>query len=339
MRRRNLIFLYLSIGIVTLLAVPVFGQGSQDSVPVIFDSDMGPDYDDVGAMALLHALADSGEAEILATVGSNRYPQIAAVFDVLNTYFNRPDIPVGIPKGPSVEMKDWQGWSNAIVAKYPHSLTSNNDVRGSVEIYREQLSQQSDSSVTIITVGFLTNLARLLESGPDQYSNLTGRELIAKKVDKVVSMAGKFPAGEEFNVLKDIPAADFVFDHWPTEIIFSGFDIGVKLKTGIPLIKNNGIHQSPVKDTYQISIPKSAGDKNGRSSWDQTAVLVAIRGASPYYHKVPGRIHLNHEGRNEWDSTGTGQFYLIETKPVAYMQKMINELMQHQPKQKKAGKN
>jgi hypothetical protein len=37
---------------------------------VIFETDMGPDYDDVGALALLHALADRGEVNILATISS-----------------------------------------------------------------------------------------------------------------------------------------------------------------------------------------------------------------------------------------------------------------------------
>ena len=41
-------------------------------VSLIFDTDMAPDYDDVGAMAVLHALADSGEVDILATVSSNK---------------------------------------------------------------------------------------------------------------------------------------------------------------------------------------------------------------------------------------------------------------------------
>ena len=59
--------------------------------PVIFDSDMGPDYDDVGAIALLHAFADSGYIKILATVASTKYEGVAAVFNVLNTYFKRPD--------------------------------------------------------------------------------------------------------------------------------------------------------------------------------------------------------------------------------------------------------
>ena len=33
---------------------------------IIFDTDMVEDYDDVGAMAVLHALADEGKCEILA---------------------------------------------------------------------------------------------------------------------------------------------------------------------------------------------------------------------------------------------------------------------------------
>ena len=36
-------------------------------VKIILDTDISPDYDDVGAMAVLHALAKRGEAEILAT--------------------------------------------------------------------------------------------------------------------------------------------------------------------------------------------------------------------------------------------------------------------------------
>ena len=39
---------------------------------VILDTDMLTDFDDVGALAALHALADAGECEILATVSCTR---------------------------------------------------------------------------------------------------------------------------------------------------------------------------------------------------------------------------------------------------------------------------
>src|SRR5688572_29379947 len=75
------------------------GFAQDKPVNVIFDTDMGPDYDDVGAITLLHAFADQGEANILATMASTKYEGVAAVLNVLNTYFKRPDLPIAVPKG------------------------------------------------------------------------------------------------------------------------------------------------------------------------------------------------------------------------------------------------
>src|SRR5215510_4160745 len=80
-------------------------QKNGNPVPIIFDSDMGPDYDDVGAITLLHALADSGETKILATIASTKYEGVACVMNVFNTYFNRPGIPVGVPKGNALTLR------------------------------------------------------------------------------------------------------------------------------------------------------------------------------------------------------------------------------------------
>ncbi|HKI44341.1 MAG TPA: nucleoside hydrolase [Balneolales bacterium] len=322
-------------GLLLLSPVISAAQQSRKPVHVIFDTDIGPDYDDVGAITVLHALADSGQAKILATVASNRYPKIAEVLDVFNTYFGEPNIPIGVPKGPSVELKDWQGWSDAIVAKYPHKITSNNQVPDPVVVYRSVLSNQPDHSVTVVSTGFFTNLANLLESGPDKYSPLNGKELVEQKVKRLVSMAGKFPSGAEFNVDNDIPSSNYVFANWPTEIIFSGFEIGVKIKTGIPLIHNDHIENDPVKDVFSISIPKAAEDKNGRSSWDETAALVAVKGVSPYFKLVPGHISsVDDGGQVHWDTTRTGQYYLRDKKSVAYITGVINALIQHQPVRK-----
>ena len=62
-----------SILLAMLLLTATTATRSQDKpLPVIFDTDMGPDYDDVGAITLLHAFADSGKATILATMSSNK---------------------------------------------------------------------------------------------------------------------------------------------------------------------------------------------------------------------------------------------------------------------------
>lgn len=316
----------------TLLYSSLSAQDSHPPVPVIFDTDMGPDYDDVGAIALLHAYADQGHAEILATVASTKYEGVAAVLNVLNTYFKRPNIPIAVPKGEAVTTKDFQHWTDSLIANYPHSINKNEEVPEAVSLYRKVLADQPDQSVTIITVGFLTNIATLLQSSPDEFSSLSGKELVEKKVQKLVSMAGKFPFGREFNVHEDVRSAQYVVENWPNKIVFSGFEIGEKIKTGLPLIQNSSIKNSPVKDAYAISIPMSEGDKDGRMSWDQTAVLVAIKEHAPYYKLVSGTMSVNEDGSNDWDSAGSKHFYLVEDRPFSDVQQIVNELMMHQPK-------
>ena len=322
---------FFSLFIACLIIFNLNAQ-KQKPVPIIFDSDIGPDYDDVGAITMLHAFADSGEAKILATVASDKYPNAAAVLSVFNTYFKRPNIPIGIVKGNGVNLSDEQHWSDTLVAKYPHKIKSNDDAEDAVTVYRKVLSQQPDNSVTIVTVGFLTNLANLMNSKPDKYSLLDGTTLIHKKVKRLVSMAGRFPEGKEFNVFMDSTSSQIVFSKWPTEVIFSGFEIGEKIKTGLPLVQNNSIQNSPVKDVFRICLPMAEEDHNGRSSWDETAVLVAVKGFEPYYSIESGSIIVNDDGSNSWDKDGNNQFYLVEKLPHEQVQQLINNLIQHQPK-------
>ncbi|SOD88450.1 nucleoside hydrolase [Spirosoma fluviale] len=326
-------YLFFTSVLLALTAGLSHGQSAQKNqpVPVIFDTDMGPDYDDVGAIAMLHAFADAGQTRILATIASTNYPKVTSVLSVLNTYFNRPNIPIGVPKGEAVSDKDTQHWSDTLVARYPHKIRSNSEVPDAVALYRQILAKQPDQSVTIITVGFLTNLANLLNSPPDQYSKLSGKELVTKKVKKLVSMAGKFPSGREYNVHRDVASSKIVFAKWPTPILMSGFEIGEKIHSGLPLTQNTRIQNSPVKDVFRISLPKAAEDKNGRMSWDQTAVLVGVKGYAPYYTVKSGRLTMNADGSNGWDDAGKGHEYLVVSRSVAEVETLINELMQHQP--------
>ncbi|MEJ0107086.1 MAG: hypothetical protein WDO19_33120 [Bacteroidota bacterium] len=142
--------------------------------------------------------ADKGEAKILATIASTKYEGVAAVLDVFNTFFNRSDIPIAVPKGKALELKDWQHWTDTLIANYPHTIKNNDEVPDAIDLYRNVLSAQPDKSVTIVTVGFLTNLSNLLQSNPDKYSSLNGKELVQKKVKQLVCMAARFPAGKEF---------------------------------------------------------------------------------------------------------------------------------------------
>jgi inosine-uridine nucleoside N-ribohydrolase len=320
-----------------LFLVPFFlsceGQG-KEPVPIIFDSDMGPDYDDVGAITLLHAYADSGQANILATVASTNYEGVAAVLTIFNAYFGRPDILIGVPRGKALSLKDKQHWTDSLREKYPNQVMTNELVPDAVQVYRKVLASQPDRSVTIVTVGFLTNLSNLLQSVPDRNSNLNGLELVKKKVKQLVCMAGKFPEGSEFNVNQDAAASQYTYTHWPTSIIFSGFEIGWRIHTGLPLINNSFISNSPVKDVFRISIPLDKQDAAGRMSWDETAVLVAIKGYQPWYTLKQGKIIVEDNGYNRWTDGPYGQYHLVEAQPPVVVEELINRLIMHQPVKK-----
>ena len=103
----------------------------------------------------------------------------------------------------------------------------------------------------------MTNLDNLLKSKSDNISHLTGKELVIRKVKRLVAMAGRFPEGKEFNIYMDSVASKFVFENWPGEIIFTGFEIGSEIHTGLKLIKAD-LQNSPVKDVFRISIPLAA---------------------------------------------------------------------------------
>lgn len=300
-------------------------------VPIILDTDIGPDYDDVGAMAVLHALADRGEATPLAVIASNKNELVVPSIEILNTYFGRPELPTGAPKGEGASFGATQKWPEMLVEKYPHKIRKTSEAPDAVETYRSVLAKQPDNSVTIVTVGFLTNLKDLLDSKPDKISPLSGVDLVRRKVSNLVSMAGAFPEGSEYNVLVDSVASEKVFREWPTQIIFSGLEIGKQIKTGLKLIANENL-DSPVKEVYAMAIPQSKNDAEGRMSWDQTAVLVAIRGATPYFGLKRGRIIIE-GGHNRWHDDAMGQHaYLTELMPFSQITTLIEGLMMWQGK-------
>jgi len=349
---------YLSLGVLSiLLLIPTAkAQSGDQPVPIIYDSDFGPMTKSTKALATLHALAIDGEVEILATLSDHRYPEVASLLDVYNTYYYKGDIPIGVPKKPVLAVTHTDaffgniisgpllgGWANKLVDKYPHDLRSYEVAHDAVDVYRAVLSSQPDNSVTVLVTGFMTNLSSLLVSGPDKHSDLTGMELVEKKVDKLVSMAGTFinldklgpseKANGEYNLYMDAKASKHVFEEWPTEIIYLGFDLGVQIWTGADILQNDAIQNNPFKDALHMTT-RGYGDS---PSWDNAAALVAVRGAEPYFDLVPGKITVDWDGTNGWDHSGQGQYYLKEKEGEGFtkIENELDRLLQYQPDRKK----
>jgi inosine-uridine nucleoside N-ribohydrolase len=317
-----------------LLAMIIRTQAQQQPMPVILDTDIAGDYDDVGALTLLHAFADKGEARILAVISSNAFETTVPTISVLNAYFNKPHIPVGITRKSAPNESCPQQWAQAIIAKYPHNLTGNAQAEEAVALYRRILAQQPDHSVTVITIGFFTNLAGLLASKADAYSALNGRQLVKQKVKQLVSMATSLPAGKtsgrEYNVYIDAPAAQTVLAQWETPVTLSPFEVGEQVRTGIPLIKDESIQHSPVKDAFAIALAKDK-DTIGRMNWDQTAVFAAIRGITPWFTNRKLNLRIEKDGSNTLIPGTRFTFLELNSSQAKTLQQEIEKLMHHQP--------
>ena len=297
-------------------------------VKVIFDSDIGPDWDDVGATATLHALANRGEAEILAMcVSSGGHSGIwgPPCLDAFNTYYGRPDIPIGVAQnGPNFG----SSYNQQIAEEFPQDLGTGN-AWDAVELYRKVLSEQPDSSVVIVTTGFMTNIANLLKSTADSYSSLTGIDLVNKKVKQWVCMGGGYPSsGGEFNFNQDAAATKYVVENWPKPVLFSGVEIGGSILTGAKLALTS--ESNPIRRAYQL-----AGGYVGstRSSWDQTAVLAAVRDPLLYWNlETTGYCDVGDNGSNVWySSPDKDHSYLIKKVSDSEMAETIDNLMANLP--------
>ena len=165
------------------------GKEPAEPTSVIFDTDLDSDVDDVGALAVLHALENNGQAKILAVIVTSDDMHSPLCADAINTYFLRPDIPIGVNK--EAKLRSFSRYTRAVADEYPHDLKSFNDAEDAASLYRKVLSPQPDGSVVIVTVGHLTNLKNLLLSGPDDYSPLGGTALVEKKVKLWSCMGGK----------------------------------------------------------------------------------------------------------------------------------------------------
>ncbi|MBD3287475.1 nucleoside hydrolase, partial [candidate division KSB1 bacterium] len=187
----NRITLY-RIVLVLILIFSISPESTFAADKIIFDTDIGPDWDDVGATATLHALANFGEAEIIGMMvssGGHSATWGPPCLDAFNTYYGRPDIPIGVAAdGPEFG----SSYNRQIAQEFEQDLGTDN-AWNAVELYRKLLSEQEDSSVVIITVGFMTNIADLLRSEADEYSSLNGIDLVRQKVIKWTCMGGGFP--------------------------------------------------------------------------------------------------------------------------------------------------
>ena len=313
---------------------------------IVYDTDIGGDCDDAGALALLHGLCEAGEAELLAVTGCYATPYLAGCIDAIDTHYGR-QVPVGILHDrfdPRDVTDGYNGYDKSVAEHFPHRFPDWRAVPDSVALIRRILSEAEDGEVTLVATGSLTTLSRLVTSGADEISPLSGRELIEKKTERTVVMGGRFfgtwpfeygvgirtpHVTTEWNIDADIPAAQMVCREWPGELIFTSHEIGNWLIT-LSSINDDERRRdvNPVAHAYRVH-----HGRGGRESWDLTAVLYAVRPDAGYWNLHPwGRITVDDEGVTGFCEEKNGrQSYLLPREDVDTLVRIMDGIVESSP--------
>jgi inosine-uridine nucleoside N-ribohydrolase len=314
-----------------------------EPVKLIFDTDMGNDVDDVMALAMIHSLQSRGACELLAVTLTKDHPLAAPFVDAVNTFYDRPDIPIGVVRNGATRE---EGKFNKLAAeknadgsqRYPHDLVDGAGAMDAVGLLRKTLAGQPDQSVVIAQVGFFTNLSRLLDSEGDEFSTLSGSDLVVRKVRFISIMAGAFQTVDwntrhlEYNVTNDVPAARKIAEKWPTPVVWSGFEIGMAARFPHKVIEDdlNYVQHHPLKESYYLYEPPP----HDRPTWDPTAVLHAICPDRDYFGLSPlGRVEVEANGATWFrpDDKGRDRFLTLDAAQAARVREAIVQLCVQAP--------
>lgn len=314
-----------------------------DVVNIIMETDIGNDVDDALAMDLLYKYLDEGKINLLAVNINKEGTAPAEYVDILNTWYGYHDIPIGVIRNGADCETDAINYAKAVVnmkdasgnPAFARSLNEYDNLPDAHILYRKLLAAAEDQSVVIASVGFSTNLIRLLDTPADEYSDLTGKELVARKVKMLVTMAGDFenPDIHEYNVVKDIPAAKVIFQEWPTPVVTSPFEVGIKILYPGSSIENDfgwaGLH--PVVEAYKAYQPMPYD----RPTWDPTAILYAVEGSGRFTLSPAGTITVTDEGSTIFtpDENGNRRYLSVDQNQAdsikAYFVKVISSAPTH----------
>ena len=308
---------------------------------VIFDTDMGNDIDDALAVVMLYDYHTSGKGELLAILSNKDNPYSPVYLSILNEYYG-VNFPIGAIQngatkfegrfvGPVSKMTNLDG-----SYKFARKIDDKSNIIDAVKLARKVLAKAEDGEVVYISVGFSTNVARLLESQPDEYSSLSGRDLVAKKVKYFSVMAGQFDVVEkspklvpEYNVKIDVESAKKFFENSPVPIVFSGFEIGVSLEYPQVALDKYMSPDNPVRigyENYARAVNKMKSDRHNRPTWDLTSVLYVF---SPELWNLsePVKVEVGEKGLIKFETDMASKHRYLKI-PQDGKQKIIDELVE-----------
>ena len=329
--------------LLTLVAILTFASvEAAKPIKIIFDTDMGNDVDDVIALDMLYKYQDEGRIDLLGILSSKREGGSVKFIDAMNVLYGYPNIPIGIAKiYPEEGYVDTAtskrlNYADYVVANnsYKHTVKDWDSIPDGYKLLRKLLAKEENHSVVVVAVGFSTNLARMMESQGDEFSPLSGKELFAQKVEKVVIMAGNFTEQKaEYNVRKDHFAAVKFYSECPVPMYFTDYRLGrtilypwQDIYNGYKYVEN---HPCVKAFEYYSKMPYN------RPLWDPTAVLFAAEPKGGYASiSKAGMVQVDFKSNTFFieDKSSNRHYYIVNDKQRAKIIRRVSELTLRTPK-------
>lgn len=264
----------------------------------------------------------------------------------INTYYNNPDIPISAlqPFTDEIYVDDFfflrSDYASKLAVHFPNfnnslqkeedditipsSTTSTNETETNtletpLEMYTRLLeSTPEPNSITIISLGFLTNLATLLNN-----TSSSGYELVQQKVHEIIIMGGTYPGpGWEFNFGEFPLETKTGLENLPSnvQVTFSGFELGgvvfsgkgLKLKKQCcdeeeDMEEDQGEEkESPIRAAYEWYVGRCS---TLRESWDPITTLYGILGLKGLFLNSP--LNGDESSLFEYGNVGGGGYNKI----------------------------
>ncbi|MCS7024670.1 MAG: nucleoside hydrolase [Bryobacteraceae bacterium] len=283
-------------------------------VGIVLDTDMSRP-DDVLALALLYGLDGKNEARVVAVSVSKPNLKAAALAEVIGRFYAGAvsgafgavsrTLPVGLALRTPMDEDTAMLAQTLARPEYQHGIHQLNDTAEPVPLLRNALTAQHDQNAIVLLNGPATTLAKMLV--------LPGiKQLIQAKVRYLVVSGGNFQTGEpDSHIRADIPAAQKLFQDWPTDIVVSGEELGSQILFPASSIEKDFAWSQahPVADAYRAyrPMPYDAPTHN------MVAALYAVRPAQNYFKTSErGWMVVDNQGRIKFTPSPEGKHrYLI----------------------------
>lgn len=287
---------------------------------LFIDTDIGGDCDDAGALALANIFRNNKAVDIAGMTFTTSAEYGAACIDAINTYYGNGDIEIGATRRKNYCDTNVNPFQEAVAKGFPNSVYDKRSGRlrpvpEATAFIRKTLSSLPDKSLTFVCIGQLNNVSDLLETAGDDFSPLSGVELVRAKIKEFVVMGGLFsdapviynkqPYITEYNIACDVKSAVNFVNKCPVKIVFSDFKVGYSIKTGASLLALKKAH--PVAEAYRIF------QNAPRESWDLLTVWYAAFGCDGMFGiSDEGDVKIEADGETFFDTQKKNNRYILK---------------------------